>query len=267
MLAFAVSGIGLVVAALAACLIPPGATRRWCGANRIPGSWPRARPSWAPSPTCPRSRREPGRHGAGRRPLRRDAEVNLARILDAARLVFAEQGYGASMETIAERADVGVGTLYRRFPHKAELFEAVVDEAKRRNREIAEAVLDEVPDGEAVFEFVRRCVAAPSCWRATIEAPPWRSTGTGLDLLAPLLDADPRPQPGGGHGAGRSGRERHRGRAALGAGHRRRVRHQGARPSLRFLELVLDGFRPGAPAAPARSALSVDQLDRLLRQR
>ena len=161
-LAFAVSGIGLVVAALAACLIPTRGTEAVVRGE-------------SPSRTHRGGRGHRGRHRlrargagvtragatAGRRPLRRDAEVNLARILDAARLVFAEQGYGASMETIAERADVGVGTLYRRFPHKSALFEAVVDEAKRRNREIAEAVLDEVPDGEAVFEFVRRCVAAP----------------------------------------------------------------------------------------------------------
>ena len=109
------------------------------------------------------------------RPLRRDAEVNLARILVAARDVFAEQGYEASMERIAERAEVGVGTLYRRFPTKADLFEAVVDAAKERNRAIAEEVLAEVAPGEAVFEFVRRCIEAPSCWRATIAAPPWRS--------------------------------------------------------------------------------------------
>ena len=44
--------------------------------------------------------------------------MNLARILVAARDVFAEHGYEASMEQIAIRAEVGVGTLYRRFPTK-----------------------------------------------------------------------------------------------------------------------------------------------------
>jgi AcrR family transcriptional regulator len=204
---------------------------------------------------------------AARRPLRRDAEVNLARILDAARLVFAEQGYGASMETIADRAEVGVGTLYRRFPHKSELFEAVVDEAKRRNREIAETVLAEVPDGEAVFEFVRRCVAAPSCWRATTEAPPWRSTGTGLDLLAPLLeDILARSQRAGTVRTDLAVSD-----IVVGLLSVRAIADvcdtTGARPSLRFLELMLDGFRPGAVADPARPALTVTQLDRLLRQR
>ena len=121
------------------------------------------------------------------RPLRRDAEVNLSRILAAARDVFAEQGYDASMEAIAVRAEVGIGTLYRRFPNKADLLNAVVEAARERNRRIAEEVLADVPPGEAVFEFVRRCIAAPSCWRATISTAPWRSSGTGLEQMAPLL--------------------------------------------------------------------------------
>ncbi len=204
----------------------------------------------------------------GRRPLRRDAEVNLARILEAAHLVFAEQGYDASMETIAERADVGVGTLYRRFPNKSELFEAVVDEAKRRNREMAEAVLAEVPDAEAVFEFVRRCVAAPSCWRATTEAPPWRSTGTGLDLLAPLLDELlARSQRAGTVRADLAVTDIVIGLLSVRAIADVCDTGGGGATSLRFLELVLDGFRPGAPAGPARPPLTVAQLDRLLRQR
>ena len=121
------------------------------------------------------------------RPLRRDAEVNLSRILMAARDVFAEHGYEASMEEIALRADVGVGTLYRRFPNKADLLDAVVEAAHVRKRQIAEAVLADVAPEEGVFEFVRRCIAVPSCWRATISAPPWRTSGTGLGQTAPLL--------------------------------------------------------------------------------
>ncbi len=68
------------------------------------------------------------------KPLRRDAELNLVRILLAARDVFAEHGYEASMEQIAARADVGIGTLYRRFPNKADLCAAVVDAATDRTR-------------------------------------------------------------------------------------------------------------------------------------
>ena len=87
------------------------------------------------------------------------------------------------MEEIAVRADVGVGTLYRRFPNKADLLNAVVEAAHERKRQIAETVLADVAPEDGVFEFVRRCIAVPSCWRATIAAPPWRyeRDGTGPD--------------------------------------------------------------------------------------
>jgi AcrR family transcriptional regulator len=200
------------------------------------------------------------------RPLRRDAEVNLSRILAAARDVFAEQGYDASMEAIATRADVGVGTLYRRFPNKADLFKAVVDAARRRVREIAEAVLADVPAEDCVFEFLRRCIDFPSCWRATISAPPWRSKGTGLEQLAPLLrEILDRSQEAG---TVRSDVDVSDIVVVLMS-----VRSiadvcdtKSSKPSRRFLELLLDGLRPGHDPV-AHDPLTVAQLDRILRQR
>jgi len=63
--------------------------------------------------------------GADGRPMRADARRNYERLLDAARKVFADQGGGASMEAIARQAGVGVGTLYRHFPKRIDLVEAV----------------------------------------------------------------------------------------------------------------------------------------------
>jgi AcrR family transcriptional regulator len=62
-----------------------------------------------------------------RRPLRRDARENRDRILIAARTAFAEQGIDASIDEIAAGAGVGVGTLYRRFPTKEALVDAVFE--------------------------------------------------------------------------------------------------------------------------------------------
>lgn len=62
------------------------------------------------------------------RPLRRDAEENRKRILEAARAAFAELGVDASVEEIAARAGVGIGTLYRRFPTKDALIDAIFEE-------------------------------------------------------------------------------------------------------------------------------------------
>jgi AcrR family transcriptional regulator len=59
--------------------------------------------------------------------LRADAERNRGLILDAARSVFAEQGLDAGVAEIAERAGVGVGTIFRRFPHKEDLLVAIVE--------------------------------------------------------------------------------------------------------------------------------------------
>ena len=58
--------------------------------------------------------------------LRRDAEANRERILDTARRLFAEQGLDTSMDELARLAGVGPATLYRRFPTKEALLDAVL---------------------------------------------------------------------------------------------------------------------------------------------
>ena len=65
------------------------------------------------------------------RPRRADAERNRSRILAAASELFAERGLDASMPELAERAGVGVGTLYRAFPDKDHLLGAVMAERLR----------------------------------------------------------------------------------------------------------------------------------------
>jgi AcrR family transcriptional regulator len=59
------------------------------------------------------------------KPLRADARRNRDSLLDAARQVFTERGSDASLEEIARRAGVGVGTLYRHFPTRQDLIQAV----------------------------------------------------------------------------------------------------------------------------------------------
>jgi AcrR family transcriptional regulator len=59
------------------------------------------------------------------RPMRADARRNYEQLLDAARKEFMDQGGGAAMAAIAKRAGVGIGTLYRHFPKRIDLVEAV----------------------------------------------------------------------------------------------------------------------------------------------
>ena len=70
--------------------------------------------------------RPPQDRQAQDRPLRADAQRNRDKVLRAAREAFAASGYGVPLDEIAARAGVGPGTVYRHFPTKEALFEAVV---------------------------------------------------------------------------------------------------------------------------------------------
>src|SRR3954464_165518 len=61
-------------------------------------------------------------------PLRKDAERNRQRILEAARALFAERGLGVTLNDVAHHAGVGVGTVYRRFPDKEMLIDTLFQE-------------------------------------------------------------------------------------------------------------------------------------------
>ncbi len=208
------------------------------------------------------------REMAEAKPLRRDAELNLARILVAARDVFAEHGYEASMEQIAARAEVGIGTLYRRFPNKADLCAAVVEAATDRTRQIADEVLLEVAPGDAVFEFIRRCVDAPSSWRAATSRRPW--SGGGADrALAALVPRIGRIL----ETSQRAGTVRPdivptdlvvtlMSVRAIGD----LCDDDGPGTSRRFLEFALDGLRPGQKT-PEQPPMSVKELGRVLTDR
>src|SRR5690349_18226354 len=76
------------------------------------------------------------------RPKRADARRNYEKVLAAAREAFAEGGESTSLEGIARRADVGIGTLYRHFPNRQALVEALyldeVDEISRSAADFAD---------------------------------------------------------------------------------------------------------------------------------
>jgi AcrR family transcriptional regulator len=87
------------------------------------------------------------------RPLRRDAARNRELILETAAEVFAEQGLDAGYDEIARRAGIGVGTVYRRFPERSELiqalFESLIDEMVAIGEEAAR--LPDAWDGLTMF--------------------------------------------------------------------------------------------------------------------
>ncbi|GII29997.1 TetR/AcrR family transcriptional regulator [Planotetraspora mira] len=104
-----------------------------------------------------------------RRPHRADARRNFDALLVAAREAFAQHGTGASLEDIARRAGVGIGTLYRNFPTRQDLFDAVyVDDVEGLRRE-AEKVAG-LPPWEALVTWLRRFVGYVATKAAISEA-------------------------------------------------------------------------------------------------
>ncbi len=91
------------------------------------------------------------------RPKRADARRNYEKVLAAAREAFAEGGESTALEEIARRAGVGIGTLYRHFPNRQALLEAVyVDEVEVICRSAAE--LDEADPWEALEDWFQRFI-------------------------------------------------------------------------------------------------------------
>ncbi len=92
-------------------------------------------------------------------PLRADARRNREKLIEVAALAFSEQGAAASLEDIARRAGVGIGTLYRHFPTREHLVESVY----RRELEIlataARDLIREEEPAKAVEEWMNRFVS------------------------------------------------------------------------------------------------------------
>ncbi len=91
-----------------------------------------------------------------RRPLRRDAERNRQRILKAAAEVFDERGLEVSLDEVARHAGVGVGTVYRRFPTKEELMEALFMERIDSIAALAEAAGDAADPWSGLVSFIEQ---------------------------------------------------------------------------------------------------------------
>ena len=95
---------------------------------------------------------------ASHRPLRADARRNRDKVMAAAAAAFAASGLEAQVEDIARRAGLGVGTVYRHFPTKEAIVEALAEQHFRRLADIAEAALEEQGDAWEVF--------SATIWRA-----------------------------------------------------------------------------------------------------
>lgn len=114
------------------------------------------------------------------RPLRADARRNRERVLTVAQEAFATEGLAVSIPEIARRAGVGVGTIYRQFPTKEALFEAIVVEGMTAILESARSLSTAEDAGAAFFQFVEQATEEGAENGALKDA----LAGTGYDIKA-----------------------------------------------------------------------------------
>lgn len=116
-----------------------------------------------------------------RRKPRADAERNRRRLLEAAREAFAASGAEASLEEIARRADVGIGTLYRHFPTREALLVEVYRHAVEQLAAAAPRLLAECRPVEALREWLRLFVDYAATKR--VIAPAFQALTGGTSAL------------------------------------------------------------------------------------
>lgn len=112
------------------------------------------------------------------RKLRSDAARNRARLLDVAYEAFAAEGLAVPIDEIARRAGVGAGTVYRHFPTKEALFQAIVTNRMEQLVEHAHTLTDERGPGDALFAFLATMVAEGAKDQGLVDA----LAGVGVDF-------------------------------------------------------------------------------------
>ena len=197
------------------------------------------------------------------RELRADAQRNRERIIAAAIEVFGERGLEASTAEIAHRAGVGEATLFRRFPSKDDLIQAIVETQMDSVLEIAADCLADPDPGAGferfLYEMVERSVgdravtdaAKDQCMMNTALEPRRRAIVVAMTALVK------RAQEAGAVRADLSGTDV--GMLINAASATADIPFPGLRDDLwkRYLRIILDGLRPeGAsklrPGAPSR---------------
>jgi AcrR family transcriptional regulator len=90
----------------------------------------------------------------GRKP-RADGQRNRERLLETAKAAFADVGADVSLDEIARRAGVGIGTLYRHFPNRDAIVEAVYRREVQQLADAATRLQETLPPGEALHQWMR----------------------------------------------------------------------------------------------------------------
>ena len=181
------------------------------------------------------------------RPLRADAQRNRTRILEAAEVVFAAEGIEVPVDTIAEKAGVGVGTLYRHFPTKEKLCEAILLDRLSALTLDARALAGAEDPAAAFFGFLGHIVEEGAAKRDLLVAV--MGAGLEFDMAAAEVKDGLRTAVGvlleraQSVGAVRPDVTADMVVALVGATCQASA-HSGAAPACDMLAIVCDGLRP-----------------------
>lgn len=106
-------------------------------------------------------------------------------MLEAAKAAFADEGLAVPLDEIARRAGVGAGTVYRHFPTKEALFEAVILDRVRKLVDAAEALAQSDDPGAAFFGFLESVITGATENRDMVDA----LAATNLDTAGLIIEA------------------------------------------------------------------------------
>lgn len=134
---------------------------------------------------------EAGREAAKSRPVRADAQRNMDALLETALAVFATSGVDAPVREIAEKAGVGVGTVYRHFPQRSDLIAAVFRHEIDACAGAAPILAAEHEPGEALAKWLQRYAAFIATKRGL--APALHSGNPAFDTLRAYFEQRLRP--------------------------------------------------------------------------
>ena len=188
------------------------------------------------------------------RPLRADARRNREKVLAAARAVFSEHGREAQMDDVARRAGVGVGTVYRHFPTKEALVEALVLARFESIAAEARVALELEDPWEAFTSVLRHGAEVMAADRALTEV--FASTPGVMEQAIPAVDGLQESMAALMRRAQAAGVLREDAQVddipmlMCGIGSATKKEHSCSAPWRRHLAIVLDGLRAHPSSKP-----------------
>jgi AcrR family transcriptional regulator len=195
--------------------------------------------------------------GSARKP-RADGQRNRERLMEAAKAAFGDVGADVSLEEIARRAGVGIGTLYRHFPSRDAIVEAVYRREVAQLASSAERLLGQMSPGDALQQWMRlfvdyiatkKVIAAALGALAGGTADLYATSGAQISGALSLLVE--RAAAAGDIRAGADAGDLQRALVGFTYGNASPGWQASA---LRLIDLLMDGLRPSAPTMAGSGA-------------